>query len=667
MLEPLIIFSEVILRMSKYTPMLLKEKERFKSLRCDLDRFSNKASYYLTYNIPKDEKMLVYAYSSSYSSSFSMEGNGTIITDRAIYFHPTHTDWAPENRVDLDGLCSFYVYQENSLDTVHLLNQRSDIRIFGRTVAPNDTTGRELVELLRALQREMASHSSVDKQRYADAEGFILDSIGRSFRSYGVLLPLYKTLLDELSAEGSFPSMTAVYQAEDLYRHCDMGRYHSYVDSMKEELPEKLYEALKKPDEKFYLDYIDDLSDVTIFTFTSSILPIYSYLKGKERLSGREVMILILISTYVDDASYVNELLSSTQKDLRFHEKASIDAFFSRYKNEQMVKVYDKLLSGRELSETDLQKTDSVGFDALHYAIMLKDKDILSNFLINGRSFYEARPRNVGKMADLSYDYFLCAALLYDDLSLLKEVYVRTRRPAGPLYRSIKRLEKLSEINEALFIKSGGADKSYLSRITDLNAMKNEIEEELTALIKAERMKAIAYAKMIYESKHTFACFLLSMLYDMEKLFSCLAETDSCFKVFYFRDIAFIATKDTYLDLDFVKWNDGTIEEMSFSEAPETQRSGFYEKLYDNPARKHKDNAKKKAEGKAGHAKESTEAIQKHRFFSDEACSDITILKKEYHELIKRYHPDVTGSDKDAAIIRAVIEERAEILERIST
>ena len=652
--------------MSKYTPMLLKEKERFKSLRCDLDRFSNKASYYLTYNIPEDEKMLVYAYSSSFSS-FTMEGNGTIITDRAIYFHPTHTDWAPENRVDLDGLCSFYIYQENSLDTVHLLNQRSDIRIFGRTVAPNDTTGRELVELLRALQREMASHSSIDKQRYADAEGFILDSIGRSFRSYGVLLPLYKTLLDELSAEGTFPSMTAVYQAEDLYRHCEMGSYYSYVESMKESLPEQLYEALKKPDEKFYFDYIDDLSDVTIFTFTTSLLPVYSYLKGKDRLTGREMIILLMISTYIDDTSYVNELLSSIGKDLRFHEKASIDAFFSRYKNEQMVKVYDKLLSGRELSEQDLQKTDSVGFDALHYAIMLKDKDILSNFLTRGRSFYEAKQRNLGKMADLSYDYFLSAALLYDDIDLLREVYVRTRRPAGPLYRSIKRLEKLSEINEALYIKSEGRDKGYLERIADLNAMKNEINDELTALIKAERMKAIAYAKMIYESKHTFACFLLSMFYDMEKLFSCLAETDSCFKVFYYRDIAFIATKDTFMDLDFVKWNDGTIEEMSFNDAPEAMGQSFYEKLYDNPSKKHEEKAGKKAERKAAGSATSDEAIQKHRFFSDKAANDIMVLKKEYHELIKRYHPDVTGSDKDAAIIRAVIEERAEILERIST
>ena len=652
--------------MSKYTPMLLKEKERFKSLRCDLDRFSNKASYYLTYNIPEDEKMLVYAYSSSFSS-FTMEGNGTIITDRAIYFHPTHTDWAPENRVDLDGLCSFYIYQENSLDTVHLLNQRSDIRIFGRTVAPNDTTGRELVELLRALQREMASHSSIDKQRYADAEGFILDSIGRSFRSYGVLLPLYKTLLDELSAEGTFPSMTAVYQAEDLYRHCEMGSYYSYVESMKESLPEQLYEALKKPDEKFYFDYIDDLSDVTIFTFTTSLLPVYSYLKGKDRLTGREMIILLMISTYMDDTSYARELLSSIQKDLRFHEKASIDAFFSRYKNEQMVKVYDKLLSGRELSEQDLQKTDSVGFDALHYAIMLRDKDILSNFLTRGRSFYEAKQRNLGKMADLSYDYFLSAALLYDDIDLLREVYVRTRRPAGPLYRSIKRLEKLSEINEALYIKSEGRDKGYLERIADLNAMKNEINDELTALIKAERMKAIAYAKMIYESKHTFACFLLSMFYDMEKLFSCLAETDSCFKVFYYRDIAFIATKDTFMDLDFVKWNDGTIEEMSFNDAPEAMGQSFYEKLYDNPSKKHEEKAGKKAERRAAGSAASDEAIQKHRFFSDKAANDIMVLKKEYHELIKRYHPDVTGSDKDAAIIRAVIEERAEILERIST
>ena len=651
--------------MSKYTPMLLKEKERFKSLRCDLDRFSNKASYYLTYNIPEDEKMLVYAYSSSFSS-FSMEGNGTIITDRAIYFHPTHSDWAPKNRVELDGLCGFYIYQENSLDNVHLLNQNSDIRIFGRTVAPNDTTGRELVELLRALQREMASHSSLDRQRYADAEGFILDSIGRSFRSYGVLLPLYETLLDELSKEGVFPSMTAVYQAENLYRHCDMGRYHSYVDSIKDSIDEKLYLALKKPDDKFFLDYIDDLSDVNIFTFTTSLLPVYSYLKGKDCLTGREAMILLMISTYIDDSSYVAKLHSVIKKDLPFHEEASIVAFLSRSKNEKMAKIYDKLLSGGELSEQELEKTDSLGFDALHYAIMLKDKDILSDFLTSGRSFYEAHPRNLGKMADLCYDYFLSAALLYDDIELLKEVYVRTRRPAGPLYRSIKRLEKLSEINEAIYIKSDGTDKGCLERITELNALKTEISDELTALIKAERMKAIAYAKIIFESKHTFACFLMSVIYDMEKLFSCLAETDSFFKVFYYRDLAFVTTKDTFLDLDFVLWNDGAVEETSFNEAPDELKSDFYEKLYDNPAKKDKEKAKNTNTGKAQSTRDE-DPIQKHRFFSDLACTDILVLKKEYHELIKRYHPDVTGSEKDAAIIRAVIEERAEILERFST
>ena len=234
------------------------------------------------------------------------------------------------------------------------------------------------------------------------------------------------------------------------------------------------------------------------------------------------------------------------------------------------------------------------------------------------------------------------------------------------MYRSIKRLEKLSEINEAIYIKSDGTDKGCLERITELNALKTEISDELTALIKAERMKAIAYAKMIFESKHTFACFLMSVIYDMEKLFSCLAETDSFFKVFYYRDLAFVTTKDTFLDLDFVLWNDGAVEETSFNEAPDELKSDFYEKLYDNPAKKDKEKAKNTNTGKAQSSRDE-DPIQKHRFFSDLACTDILVLKKEYHELIKRYHPDVTGSEKDAAIIRAVIEERAEILERFST
>ena len=52
-----------------------------------------------------------------------------------------------------------------------------------------------------------------------------------------------------------------------------------------------------------------------------------------------------------------------------------------------------------------------------------------------------------------------------------------------------------------------------------------------------------------------------------------------------------------------------------------------------------------------------------HRFFTEAADSDIRELKRQYRELLKKYHPDVTGNAADAAVIRAVIEERAAILD----
>jgi hypothetical protein len=98
--------------------------------------------------------MLVYAYSSSYSV-MELEGNGTIITDRAIYFHPMHRDWGEENRIPLSTICQYLIFQESPQDCVRLLSKDKKLKIFGHTVALSDTTGAELVELLTYLQQHL--------------------------------------------------------------------------------------------------------------------------------------------------------------------------------------------------------------------------------------------------------------------------------------------------------------------------------------------------------------------------------------------------------------------------------------------------------------------------------------------------------------------------------
>ena len=61
-------------------------------------------------------------------------------------------------------------------------------------------------------------------------------------------------------------------------------------------------------------------------------------------------------------------------------------------------------------------------------------------------------------------------------------------------------------------------------------------------------------------------------------------------------------------------------------------------------------------------AESDTEGSGEIRWFSAEALHDMSQLKREFHILIKRYHPDETGYDASANTLREIIEEKDMIL-----
>ena len=70
--------------MPGYQDLIVVGKSKYKSLIFDFEKVNNVNQYYDNYRIPKEEKMVVYAYSSSFST-LSLEGSGTLITDHLLY------------------------------------------------------------------------------------------------------------------------------------------------------------------------------------------------------------------------------------------------------------------------------------------------------------------------------------------------------------------------------------------------------------------------------------------------------------------------------------------------------------------------------------------------------------------------------------------------------
>ena len=54
--------------MPGFQELLVVGKSKYKSLVFDFDKLNNVNKYYEDYQIPKEEKMMVYAYSSSFST-----------------------------------------------------------------------------------------------------------------------------------------------------------------------------------------------------------------------------------------------------------------------------------------------------------------------------------------------------------------------------------------------------------------------------------------------------------------------------------------------------------------------------------------------------------------------------------------------------------------------
>ena len=218
--------------MSKYSELMVVEKRRYKSLQFDLDQAYNVDDCYVMYHIPSQEKVVVYANNSRMSTA-SLDGKGTIITDEAIYFHPSHREWGSNNRIPLSELCRYVIFQENASDTVHLISDAGDQSIFGRTVNSKDTTGSELVSLLSAIQQRIRNSNTREQLAYVRTLAHLMGIIKRNFRENGILPERSLKLLQILFAEKNFAAEVAYVLAENEYRRMDETGYYRFVDSLR--------------------------------------------------------------------------------------------------------------------------------------------------------------------------------------------------------------------------------------------------------------------------------------------------------------------------------------------------------------------------------------------------------------------------------------------------
>ena len=662
--------------MSNYSELLVVGKSKYKSLIFDFPQVDNMGQYYENYRIPAEEKMMVYAYSSQYSG-FSLEGSGTIITDRAIYFDPAHKGWASTNRIPLSDICQFVVFQEDNSNSVSLIGKERECRIFGRTVAPRDTTGMELVELLRSLQKNITNMNVAERHAYELTLGWMLDLIKKSLHENGRLTARDEKLLEIAEDMPSFKKEIIFLKAENIYRSCDDAAYFSYIESQKGQIDEDVKKVLERPGELFFKSFIEDISDASRFYMTQSLITPYLNLKKLERLTLKQCLILSFLCIRLEDIDYAKKLMDMIGPALPAEEFWSLQCFKARFMKEKLSLIYEKLESGTELSKPELFWEDDLGLTPLHYALILRQEDVVLK-LLHERDWrnWESSFRG-NRLVEVAYDFVFLASILYDDEELIRAVYSYTTKEAAPIHRAIKKMDSFIFIQRTLLRENPTDAMTYATKEAEYQDMKKEMYDELLNLSKRRCAEARKIAAMIIEAEHPYARHLLHMYLDKDSIYRSIADTISDYRLYKYKDHFFVTSVDEQLDLSFYEWRAGRMGDHDFKRADTVvsterasadDRGAFDGDTYENPdltAAREKRRREEEQKRQRSQKENVTPIPTSDGWFSPEAHHDLTILKKEYRELVKMYHPDVSDNRRATVIIQQIMTERAEILERM--
>ena len=682
--------------MSRYSEIMVVGKKKYPHLIFDGDLAPMDLNYHDSFRIPQEENVVVYAHSDGHRLSGTPAG--TVITDMAIYFHPSHYEWGNDNRIPLSDICSYLVFQEGPADTVHLLSAKRDQSIFGRTVSPGDTTGQELVELLWMLQQNLMRLSQSDKRAYIDTVGALLGLVKRGFHENGMLAPRALKLLEIISWEDQFIPEIALLKAENEYRRMDETRYFHFVEEQAGLIPDGLTAKLRRPDELFFDSFVDDISNAGAIFMTHSLIEAYTNLKGAERLTLRQGIILALLCVRLEDWDFYDELRPIVEQQIPEEYVWRIESFRARFANEKLFPVYEKMLSKKDkLNQSETRLCDALGLTPLHYALMTRDPVMVKNTLGAGDLQHSPSPFPRDRVVDLMYQYLFVAAVLYDDMELIEDVLLATTPLARSITRSIKRMEDFIFIQESfkekhaqkkneLLTEYAGLDRTRdrkrraeieglvqtedtaiaicNDRIEEYETMKRDMRAELRVMAVQQVDNARKQAQIIVDTDHPFCKMLFELYMDYDGLYHLLGDTISSWQTVRYKDHYFVVPPDSDIQLErrsfpdkepifvsddcfmnpaFRAAQERRREEEERRRAEDQRRSAFYNKMADQP-----------------------EEMPEEGWFSAEAKEDITILKREYRVLVKKYHPDVSQDAKTARILQSIMNERADILDRMN-
>ncbi|MDD6550426.1 MAG: hypothetical protein PUF16_01410 [Lachnospiraceae bacterium] len=620
------------------------------------------------FDIPEFETALVCTAGST--SGLSLSRN-VLVSDQNIYLLDGKKTVV---HIPLQKLYSVFISYENTRKKLFLITASGKIELYSPRLIYTDRTSFELFDLLKTLQNTQINEAPWMKESYYHTLDTISASVRSFFEKESYLSEENKSLLKGILQSDPNNLIADLVLKEDRYRS---------FESMPGEAGTH--------EEEFFSNYLDRIASDYSVNLYRVMIKAYSKLLVKDTLSLREAYLLTALGYRMnDDKTYL--LYDRIQTYLTTPQKRFLLFMSAKASREKMDQCMSEILKGKIPSEVEISYTDDMGFDCLHYSIILEEKEMTSA-LLEAKNWGEGIPDRTVGLANSFYNYFFLAVWHFNDTIFLKEVFLHTRPEAAESLKALRRIRSLMEIASSRIslvksrlatlqekkqqvLHSGNpfvysdlelASSSLLEEKSDieleieyLKKWKQSTDAELDRLFHKALMDTREMLEVLRSTQHPLVSYGFKYLVTPDAFISLHAQTPDSYCLLKYRGLVFIGSESP--DLNSVPYTQIVGDEKN-------DRHRFFDTQTPpirNPWKDYKKTEEKKsASGNRNESRtDQSEATKdsKTRWFSEAARHDSSILKKEYHLLIKRYHPDEIGNDTGLETLKEIIEEKDMIL-----
>lgn len=377
------------------------------------------------------------------------------------------------------------------------------------------------------------------------------------------------------------------------------------------------------------------------------------------------------IGSYLAIKKYPDIPISDISDSLKKHDSIdseSILKFAFSIRDKRMLKVFNNIKKHEKSFPVEwLSYIDSFCLTPLHYSLILKD-DATTRLIMEKIDKLHTLPNETNENLKIIYHYAVLCILTNQPEYLAQIAEYYKEEDVKPLLTNRRLLNAILKTKEFALTQTNTTIRTLEKNIKDArrsetysNLQLEEIQHKIDQFhdLKENLQEAINNTKKdIFEIENTIKSCMYSKYSEICKVL--ILENSIAVQLFHkiycSADILYSCLSSAPEEREFVFIYDS---QFCFNK----KILQFYKNEDNTQKKTHSQNFQEKNTNQRNHKKENINKPYGNRWFSNSAYTDLNILRKEYHALAKKYHPDNCPNQDTTPIFMDIELERSIILD----